>query len=158
MSELWETLTTGLVLSLIFIGVAYAFWRRYDKPTPLMIERKEEKPSQRGTQRGEKWKHVCEPKQEAELKAAYERRKAEERARSIVPASTEVKDAWKSLGVSAPTPTFRKANQDANEPSPARPNSAKRCQATTTCSTPPNSCRYARTKACSPERKNRTGN
>ena len=43
MSELWETLTTGLVLSLLFIGVSYLFWKRYDRPTPLMIERQEEK-------------------------------------------------------------------------------------------------------------------
>ena len=43
MSELWDTLTTGLIVSLIFIGVSYFFWKRYDKPTPLMIERQEEK-------------------------------------------------------------------------------------------------------------------
>ena len=43
MSELWDTLTTGLILSLLFIGVSYFFWKRYDKPTPLMIERQEEK-------------------------------------------------------------------------------------------------------------------
>ena len=43
MSELWDTLTTGLILSLLFIGVSYIFWKRYDKPTPLMIERQEEK-------------------------------------------------------------------------------------------------------------------
>ena len=53
--------------------------------------------------------------EEAELKAAYERRKAEERARSVVPASTEVKDAWKSLGVAAPEPaTFEAKGEDAN--------------------------------------------
>ena len=54
--------------------------------------------------------------EEAELKAAYERRKAEERARSVVPASTEVKDAWKSLGVAAPTEstTFEAKGKDAN--------------------------------------------
>ena len=53
--------------------------------------------------------------EEAELKAAYERRKAEERARSVVPASTEVKDAWESLGVTAPEPaTFEAKGEDAN--------------------------------------------
>lgn len=117
MSELWETLTTGLVLSLIFIAVAYAFWKRYDKPTPLMIERKEEKLRIKEEQRT--WREVearlRAEAEEAELKAAYERRKAEERARAHVPAAAQVSDAWKSLGVTAPTPAFESANQDANE-------------------------------------------
>ena len=53
--------------------------------------------------------------EEAELKAAYEQRKAEERARAAVPATTEVKDAWKSLGVEAPEPaTFETKGEDAN--------------------------------------------
>ena len=118
MSELWETLTTGLILSLLFIGVSYLFWRRYDRPTPLMIERQEER--DRLKEERKTWREVearmRAEQEEAELKAAYERRKAEERARSIVPASTEVKDAWKSLGVSAPTQptTFEAKGEDAN--------------------------------------------
>ena len=118
MSELWETLTTGLILSLLFIGVSYLFWRRYDRPTPLMIERKEER--DRLKEERKTWREVearmRAEQEEAELKAAYERRKAEERARSIVPASTEVKDAWKSLGVSAPaeSSTFEAKGKDAN--------------------------------------------
>ena len=118
MSELWETLTTGLILSLLFIGVSYLFWRRYDRPTPLMIERQEERDRLKEERRT--WREVearmRAEEEEAELKAAYERRKAEERARSIVPASTEVKDAWKSLGVSAPaeSSTFEAKGKDAN--------------------------------------------
>ena len=118
MAELWETLTTGLILSLLFIGVSYLFWRRYDQPTPLMIERQEEK--ERLKEERRTWREVearmRAEQEEAELKAAYERRKAEERARSVVPASTEVKDAWKSLGVSAPTQptTFEAKGKDAN--------------------------------------------
>jgi len=118
MSELWETLTTGLILSLLFIGVAYLFWRRYDKPTPLMIERQEEK--ERLKEERKTWRQVearmRAEQEEAELKAAYERRKAEERARSVVPATSEVKDAWKSLGVAAPTEptTFEAKGEDAN--------------------------------------------
>ena len=118
MSELWETLTTGLILSLIFIGVSYLFWRRYDRPTPLMIERQEER--DRLKEERKTWREVearmRADQEEAELKAAYERRKAEERARSVVPASTEVKDAWKSLGVAAPTEstTFEAKGKDAN--------------------------------------------
>lgn len=118
MSELWETLTTGLILSLLFIGVSYLFWRRYDQPTPLMIERQEER--DRLKEERKTWREVEArmrvEQEEAELKAAYERRKAEERARSVVPASTEVKDAWKSLGVAAPTEptTFEAKGEDAN--------------------------------------------
>ena len=117
MSELWETLTTGLILSLLFIGVAYLFWRRYDKPTPLMIERQEEK--DRLKEERKTWRQVearmRAEQEEAELKAAYERRKAEERARSVVPATSEVKDAWKSLGVAAPeSATFEAKGEDAN--------------------------------------------
>lgn len=117
MSELWETLTTGLVLSLLFIGVSYLFWKRYDKPTPLMIERQVEK--ERLKEERKTWREVESrmraEQEEAELKAAYERRKAEERARAVIPASTEVKDAWKSLGVSVPEPTtFENEGEDAN--------------------------------------------
>ena len=117
MSELWETLTTGLVLSLLFIGVSYLFWKRYDKPTPLIIERQEEKA--RLKEERQTWREVESrmraEQEEAELTAAYERRKAEERARAVVPASVEVKDAWKSLGVSDPEPTtFETDGKDAN--------------------------------------------
>ena len=119
MSELWETLTTGLIISLLFIGLSYFFWKRYDQPTPLMIERQEER--NRLKEERKTWREVearmRAEQEEAELKAAYERRKAEERARAVVPASTEVKDAWKSLGVSAPaasSTTFETKGEDAN--------------------------------------------
>jgi hypothetical protein len=120
MSELWETLTTGLIVSLVFIGLSYFFWRRYDQPTPLMIERQEEKERLREEQRT--WRQVeakmRAEQEEAELKAAYERRKAEERARAMVPVSTEVNDAWKSLGVSPleheASTTFTAEGEDAN--------------------------------------------
>ena len=118
MSELWETLTTGLVLSLLFIGVSYFFWRRYDRPTPLMIERKEEK--ERLKEERRTWREVearmRAENEEAELKAAYERRKAEERARAVVPDTAEVKEAWKSLGVASQksTTTFEPQDGDAN--------------------------------------------
>jgi len=118
MSELWETLTTGLVLSLLFIGVSYLFWKRYDKPTPLMIERQEEK--DRLKEERKTWREVearmRADQEEAELKVAYERRKAEERARAVVPDSGEVKDAWNSLGVPVPAQatTFAIGTGDAN--------------------------------------------
>ena len=117
MSELWDTLTTGLILSLLFIGVSYFFWKRYDKPTPLMIERQEEKA--RLKEERKTWREVearmRADQEEAELKAAYEQRKAEERARAAVPASTEVKTrgnpwVWKPLSVA----TFEAKGEDAN--------------------------------------------
>ena len=117
MSELWDTLTTGLIVSLVFIAVSYFFWKRYDRPTPLMIERQEEKA--RLKEERQTWQEVearmRAENEEAELKAAYERRKAEERSRSIVPEATQVSDAWKSLGVSAPeSATFEAKGDDAN--------------------------------------------
>jgi hypothetical protein len=130
MSELWETLTTGLIVSLVFIGLSYFFWRRYDQPTPLMIERQEEKERLRQEQRT--WRQVeakmRAEQEEAELKAAYERRKAEERARAMVPVSTEVNDAWKSLGVSPleheASTTFTAEGEDANAANRASDQSA----------------------------------
>ena len=118
MSELWETLTTGLIVSLLFIGVSYLFWKRYDRPTPLMIERKEE--SERLSEERKTWREVEArmrvENEEAELKAAYERRKAEDRARAVVPDTTDVKDAWKTLGVASveTTPKFESGGGDAN--------------------------------------------
>ena len=118
MSELWETLTTGLILSLLFIGVSYLFWKRYDRPTPLMLERKEA--SERLSEERKTWREVearmRAENEEAELKAAYERRKAEDRARAVVPDTTDVKEAWKSLGVASQksTTTFESQDGDAN--------------------------------------------
>ena len=117
MSEVWDTLTTGLIVSLVFIAVSYFFWKRYDRPTPLMIERQEEK--DRLKEERQTWQEVearmRAENEEAELKAAYERRKAEERSRSLVPEATKVSDAWKSLGVSDPEPaTFEAKGDDAN--------------------------------------------
>ena len=117
MSEVWDTLTTGLIVSLVFIAVSYFFWKRYDRPTPLMIERQEEK--DRLKEERQTWQEVearmRAENEEAELKAAYERRKAEERSRSLVPEATQVSNAWKSLGVSAPeSATFEAKGDDAN--------------------------------------------
>ena len=101
MAELWETLTIGLAVSLIFIGVSYFFWQRYDRPTPLMIEREEEK--QRLKAEKKTWRQV-EAKMEAERmdsesKARYDQQKAKERAKSVAPDKEDVADAWGALGV-----------------------------------------------------------
>ena len=104
MAELWETLTIGLVLSLFFIGLSYFFWRRYDRPTPLMIEREEEK--QRLKAERKTWRQV-EAKMEAERmesesKARREQQKAKAHANSVAPDEEYVAEAWSALGVEAP--------------------------------------------------------
>ena len=104
MAELWETLTVGFVLSLLFIGVSYFFWRRYDRPTPLMVERAEEKARLREEQRT--WREI-EAKvraemAEAEEKAWLDRQRAEKAARAEAPATATMTSAWASLGMGAP--------------------------------------------------------
>ena len=117
MSELWDTLTTGLVLSLVFIAISYLFWKRYDKPTPLMIERQEEK--ERLKEERDTWRQVeakmQAEKEEAERRKADEERRQEALARSQVPTEAKVTEAWKSLGVSPSGPkTFEAKGEDAN--------------------------------------------
>ena len=150
MSELWETLTTGLVLSLLFIGVSYLFWKRYDKPTPLMIERQEER--DRLKEERKTWREVearlRAEQDEAELKAAYERRKAEERTpSSLLPPKSRT--PWKSLGVSAPaeSTTFEAKGRTPTLTfdRSTKHRSAKRWRATTTCSTPQTPSRFVKT-------------
>ena len=120
MAELWGTLTIGLALSLLFIGISYFFWKRYDRPTPLMIEREEEK--QRLKAERKTWRQV-EAKMEAERiesesKARYDQQKAKEHANSVAPDNEDVAEAWNALGVDAPktdtVPSFQTAEYDIN--------------------------------------------
>lgn len=101
MEDLVSTLTTGLIISLIFIALSYFFWRKFDKPTPLMIEREEERKQIKEERR--MWRKVENQmkveQEEAEERAAYERRKAEERARAVIPEKEIVTSAWNMLGV-----------------------------------------------------------
>jgi hypothetical protein len=123
MEDLVSTLTTGLIISLIFIAISYFFWRKFDKPTPLMIEREEERRQLKEERR--MWRKVENQmkveQEEAEERAAYEQRKAEERARAVIPEKEIVTSAWSTLGVDAPpiqevTSSERFATgQDANE-------------------------------------------
>jgi hypothetical protein len=123
MSELWDTLITGLIVSLVFIALSYFFWKRYDEPTPLMIERREEKERLKAERKT--WKEVEATMQAeqiaAEEKAAYERQKAAQRASMIAPEQEAVREAWKSLGVNeAPqaiqaAPSFAQDTTDKNE-------------------------------------------
>lgn len=105
MEDLVSTLTTGLIISLIFIALSYFFWKKFDKPTPLMIEREEERKQIKEERR--MWRKVENQmkveQEEAEERAAYERRKAEERARAIIPEKEVVTSAWSMLGVEKST-------------------------------------------------------
>ena len=117
MSELWDTLTTGLVLSLVLIAISYLFWKRFDKPTPLMIERQEER--ERLKEERDTWRQVeaqmQAEKEEAERREADEKRRQEALARSQVPSEAKVTEAWKSLGVSPSKPKrFEAKGEDAN--------------------------------------------
>ena len=117
MSELWDTLTTGLVLSLVLIAISYLFWKRFDKPTPLMIERQEER--ERLKEERDTWRQVeaqmQAEKEEAERREADEKRRQEALARSQVPTEAKVTEAWKSLGVSPSKPKrFEAKGEDAN--------------------------------------------
>jgi len=127
MATLWETLTTGLIVSLVFILISYFFWKRYDKPTPLMLEREEEKQRIRSEQK--MWRQV-EAKmrieaEEAEKVAMYEQRKAMERERAISPGAANINAAWESLGLqnesssnqpneSIPSISFQHDSEDKN--------------------------------------------
>ena len=43
MEDLVQTLVTGLIISILFLAISYAFWKRYDRPTEKMIEHQEVK-------------------------------------------------------------------------------------------------------------------
>ena len=47
LEDLVRTLVTGLIVSIVFLAIAYAFWKRYDKPTEKMIEHQEGKAKMR---------------------------------------------------------------------------------------------------------------
>lgn len=128
MAEVWETLAVGFAVSLVFIGFSYLFWRRYDQPTPLMIERAEEK--QRVREEQQTWREI-EAKVRAEMAEAEERawldrQRAEKAARAMAPEPTEMSGAWASLGLEAPTveeatlshepatPEFERGGEDKN--------------------------------------------
>lgn len=133
MAELWETLSIGLVVSLLFIGISYLFWRRYDQPTPLMIERAEEKARLRDEQRT--WREI-EAKVRAEMADAEERawldrQRAEKAARAMAPEPAEMSGAWASLGMAAPQVEAQRPTESTAfefEPEGANKNAEHRAQ------------------------------
>ena len=101
MEDLVRTLITGFVISIVFLGIAYLFWRRFDKPTEKMIEHQEVKEKVRHERK--MWRAVeAQMSREqiaAEEEATYQRRKAEEKDRAKVPEQGVVSNAWASLGL-----------------------------------------------------------
>lgn len=103
MEDLVRTLIIGFVISIVFLAIAYFFWRRFDKPTEKMIEHQEGKAKVRHERK--MWRAVeAQMSREqiaAEEEATYQRRKAEEKDRAKVPEQGIVSNAWASLGMEA---------------------------------------------------------
>jgi len=103
MEELVRTLITGLVISIVFLAIAYFFWKRFDKPTEKMIEHREGKAKVRHERKMWRAVEAQMSREQAVLEeeAIYQRRKAEERDRAKVPEQGIVSNAWASLGMQA---------------------------------------------------------
>ena len=101
MEDLVRTLITGFVASIVFLAIAYFFWKRFDKPTEKMIEHQETKAKVRHERK--MWRAVeAQMSREqiaAEEEAIYQRRKAEEKERAKPPEQGVVSNAWASLGM-----------------------------------------------------------
>ena len=101
MEELVRTLLIGLICSIVFIGISYFFWKRFDKPTEKMIEHREGKAKVRHERK--MWRAVeaqmSREQATAEEEAIYQRRKADERERAKPPEQGVVSNAWASLGM-----------------------------------------------------------
>ena len=101
MEELVRTLIIGLICSIVFIGISYFFWKRFDKPTEKMIEHREGKAKVRHERK--MWRAVeaqmSREQATAEEEAIYQRRKADERERAKPPEQGVVSNAWASLGM-----------------------------------------------------------
>ena len=99
MEDLVQTLVTGLIISILFLAISYAFWKRYDRPTEKMIEHQEVKAKVRHERK--MWRAVEEQmlreQTVAEEEAIYQRRKAEEKERAKPPEQGVVSNAWASL-------------------------------------------------------------
>ena len=99
MEDLVETLVTGFVLSVVFIGIAWWFWRRYDRPSEAQLEREEELAKKKQEQ--EMWRAVeaqmAEEKAAMEEQAIYLRKKAEQNQRAQPPAAGALTNALEAF-------------------------------------------------------------
>jgi len=103
LEDLVQTLVTGLIISILFLAISYAFWKRYDRPTEKMIEHQEGKAKMRHERK--MWRAVEEQmsreKAEAEEEAISQRMMAEKKAMAQAPEQGVVSNAWASLGMEA---------------------------------------------------------
>jgi len=106
MDDLVETLTFGLLASVILIFISWWFWKRYDEPSEAQIEREESIAQKK--KETQMWRAVesqmNQEKAALEEQALYERRKAEERARAIPPPTGEVANAFAAFETPSQTP------------------------------------------------------
>ncbi len=106
MDALVETLTIGLLASVILIVISWWFWKRYDEPSEAQIEREESLvKKEKETQM---WRAVesqmNQEKAALEEQALYQRRKAEERERALPPPTGEVSNAFAAFDMEPQTP------------------------------------------------------
>ena len=102
-SNLVNTLITGLLVSIAFLFLVYCFWKLYDRPSRRQIEVLEEKREKfKETKMWQAVEAEMEAEREqAEALAIIQRQKAEERARAMPPAAQLTKNALAALD--APT-------------------------------------------------------
>lgn len=100
MEDLVETLIIGFVVSVLFIGIVWWFWRRYDQPSEAQLEREEELAKKKEEQA--MWRAVeaqmAEEKAQMEEQALYLRKKAEQTQRAQPPAAGALNNALEAFG------------------------------------------------------------
>ena len=100
MEPLVQWLLGGLILSLLFIGIARWFWTRYDKPSEEALEWQKEQAEKRKERKV--WESVemqmRREAEEAEQKATFQQKRIEASASGTTPDATVVAKAFESLG------------------------------------------------------------
>ena len=105
MEDLVETLIIAFVVSVLFIGIVWWFWRRYDRPSEAQLEREEELAKKKQEQ--QMWRAVeaqmAEEKAQMEEHALYLRKKAEQTQRAQPPSVGALSNALEAFGSAAGT-------------------------------------------------------
>ena len=100
MEDLVQTLVTGFLVSVLFIVIAWWFWRRYDQPSETQLAREEQLAKK--TEEQQMWRAVeaqmAQEKAEFENQAIYLRKKAAEHERAQPPAAGALTNALDAFG------------------------------------------------------------
>jgi len=119
MDALVETLTIGLLASVILIVISWWFWKRYDEPSEAQIEREESLVKKENET--QMWRAVesqmNQEKAALEEQALYQRRKAEERERALPPPTGEVSNAFAAFDMERQKPVESFSKQHDTAPS-----------------------------------------